>query len=578
MHSTEHSFESWDGTELFFRHWQPEVKSDKAIVLFHRGHEHSGRWQDVIEKLGMEDVNFFAWDARGHGRSPGERGYAESFGALVKDTDSFVSHISDTHNIPTENMIIFAHSVGSVLVSTWVHDYAPNIRGLVLGSPALRVRLYVPFAVPGLRLLQRFKKKSFISSYVKGNLLTHDPVKSHAYNTDPLITPQIAVNILLGLRDAATRLMADAGAITVPTLILSSGADFVVEQSAQRTFYNRLPHPRKEMQTFEGFRHDTFNELDSHKPIGKARLFISDLFDRPHKPENLIDADKSGYTKEEHETLAAPLPWWSPKKLMFGLTKLSLFTIGRISNGIKIGCDTGFDSGSTLDYVYENTARGLSPLGRFIDKLYLNSPGWVGIRQRKINLEKLLRKEIEDRMEAGEKVSIVDIATGHGRYVLDVIKDYDDQAVSALLRDYSDINIEAGRALATSMNLGNVTYAKGDAFDSESLGEIDTKPNIAIVSGLYELFSDNSMIQRSLAGVYDSLQPGGTLIYTNQPWHPQLEFIARVLTSHREGDAWVMRRRTQAEMDQLVQAAGFEKLSQEIDDEGIFTVSLARKP
>jgi len=54
-------------------------------------------------------------------------------------------------------------------------------------------------------------------------------------------------------------------------------------------------------------------------------------------------------------------------------------------------------------------------------------------------------------------------------------------------------------------------------------------------------------------------------------------FIARALTSHRAGAAWVMRRRSQAEMDQLVREAGFEKISQRIDPWGIFTVSLARR-
>ena len=38
-----------------------------------------------------------------------------------------------------------------------------------------------------------------------------------------------------------------------------------------------------------------------------------------------------------------------------------------------------------------------------------------------------------------------------------------------------------------------------------------------------------------------------------------------------------MRRRTQAEMDQLVEKAGFRKLEQRIDEWGIFTVSLARR-
>ena len=74
-----------------------------------------------------------------------------------------------------------------------------------------------------------------------------------------------------------------------------------------------------------------------------------------------------------------------------------------------------------------------------------------------------------------------------------------------------------------------------------------------------------------------AVEAGGYLIYTGQPWHPQLEMIARALTSHRQGEAWVMRRRTQAEIDQLVREAGFEKVGQRIDEWGIFTVSIARR-
>jgi hypothetical protein len=80
----------------------------------------------------------------------------------------------------------------------------------------------------------------------------------------------------------------------------------------------------------------------------------------------------------------------------------------------------------------------------------------------------------------------------------------------------------------------------------------------------------------SLRGVADAVEPDGHLIYTNQPWHPQLNFIANVLTN-REGKAWVMRCRTQAEMDDLVRAAGFTKIAQTSERQGIFTVSLARR-
>jgi hypothetical protein len=147
-----------------------------------------------------------------------------------------------------------------------------------------------------------------------------------------------------------------------------------------------------------------------------------------------------------------------------------------------------------------------------------------------------------------------------------------------LLRDYGDINVEAGRALILANGLdGSVQFVKGDAFDQDSLAAVEPKPTLGIVSGLYELFPDNGMVSGSLAGLAAAIPPGGYLIYTGQPWHPQLALIARALTSHREGRAWIMRRRVQAEMDQLVAAAGFRKIEQRIDEWGMFTVSVAER-
>jgi hypothetical protein len=145
-----------------------------------------------------------------------------------------------------------------------------------------------------------------------------------------------------------------------------------------------------------------------------------------------------------------------------------------------------------------------------------------------------------------------------------------------VLRDYSASNVREGQALIETMHLaGSVTFVEGDAFDEASVAAIAPPPTLTIVSGLYELFSENARVLASLRGLARAVAPGGMLVYTGQPWHPQLELIARTLTSHRDGAAWIMRRRTQAELDQLVAHAGFSKLEQWVDDWGIFTVSLA---
>ena len=133
-----------------------------------------------------------------------------------------------------------------------------------------------------------------------------------------------------------------------------------------------------------------------------------------------------------------------------------------------------------------------------------------------------------------------------------------------------------GRALIAERGLYTIAqFVRGDAFDRDDVARVAPTPTVAVVSGLYELFPDNAQVADSLAGIAAAVPPGGCLVYTGQPWHPQLELIARALTSHRQGQAWVMRRRTQAEMDQLVEAAGFRKIDQRIDAFGIFTVSLA---
>lgn len=575
----ESAFASHDGVELFYRFWPARSGTAKgAIVLLHRGHEHSGRVAHIVEELGLDDFAFYAWDARGHGRSPGERGHSPSFAHSVRDLDCFVRHISETGGFSMDRIAVVAQSVGAVLASTWVHDYAPHIRALVLASPAFDVKLYVPFAKEGIALWQKLKGTFFVNSYVKARFLTHDPERIASFETDPLITRPIASNILLELYEAADRVVADARAITVPTQLLISGSDFVVRHAPQHRFFENLGGTIKERHVLPGFYHDTLGERDRAKALEKVRTFIAARFAEPPVVADIQQAHLSGYTRDEADRLATPLSLFSLRGLYWAMTRASIRFGGLFSAGIKTGVRTGFDSGSTLDYVYEDEARGLGPGGRLIDRQFLDAIGWRGIRQRKIHLEELIGKALV-RLKAEDKpLRMLDIAAGHGRYVLDAVTASQEKPESIRLQDYSPINVEKGSALITERDLRDIaSFHRADAFDTEGLAAVDPKPTLAIVSGLYELFPDNALISASLAGLSRALEPGSLLIYTGQPWHPQLEMIARALTSHRGGEAWIMRRRTQQEMDQLVAAAGFRKIEQRIDKWGIFTVSLAER-
>lgn len=281
--------------------------------------------------------------------------------------------------------------------------------------------------------------------------------------------------------------------------------------------------------------------------------------------------------EKTYEELARPPKPSSWGGVYWGMVSSVMRTVGgRLSEGMRVGYQYGFDSGEMLDYVYRNEAHGVWGIGWLLDRIHLDTIGWRGIRQRKIHLQTLLREAIGRQQAPGKSIHIVDVAAGPGRYLLEVVQELGQDGLQVTLRDWDEAGLAQGRILAQVMGLNVVRYERGDAFDPNDLARVTPRPQIVIVSGLYELFPDNALISRSLGGIYALLDVGGLLIYTNQPTHPQLELIARCLPN-REGKPWVMRLRAQEEMDCLVAEAGFQREKTLIDRWGIFTVSVASK-
>lgn len=521
----ERHFLTSDNTELFYRHWPAQEASStpKVMVLFHRGHEHSGRLQHIVDELAMPDSAFYAWDARGHGLSPGQRGYSPSLARSMQDVDEFVRFAAADRQAGMTDVVVVAQSVGAILAATRAHDYAPDIRGLVLASPAFKVKLYVPFARQGLGLMYRLRGLFFVNSYVKGKYLTHDPERVASFNKDPLITRPIAVNILLDLYKTAERVVSDASAITLPVQLLVSGEDYVVHRQPQLDFYQSLRNSQKELHVLPGFYHDTLGEKERHLAFDKMRSFIDTLYARPVQRFDYSLEDRWSPGADTWRILSGGPAPYSLDDISYRSLRYGMKVLGTQSTGGRLGFETGFDSGSTLDYIYRNQPQCSSALGRLIDKHYLNSVSWKGIRQRKIHLQMLIQQAVARQ---GSAVRIVDIAAGHGRYVLDALQG--EAAVSEiLLRDYSELNVAKGQEMIASRGMaGRARFEQGDAFNCNELAALEPRRTLGSVSVLYELFPENGPVRDSLAGLAAAIEPGGILIYTGQPWHPQLKTIA----------------------------------------------------
>lgn len=576
----ESGFYTADQTRLFFRCWQPKMtRADgvkRAFVFLHRGHEHSGRIQTLVEQFNYHNDWAFAWDARGHGYSPGERGDAPSFEILANDFDLFIKHLQQTYQIELENIVIVANSVGAVIAATWVHDYAPRIRGIVMAAAAFDINLYVPFAKAGLRFAMRFKPDLFVTSYIRPSMLTHSKEQALAYDQDPLITKNISARVLLDLADTANRIVYDAAAINVPILMLVADKDYVVKQKPQKQFFERLSSKLKRYIVVKDSFHAIFYEQDVIQVINASRDFIDKCY-----AQALIDV-KQHHSADTESKSAAQYQALQNGRLgniftntFFGIQKLMLGFVGKLSKGMTIGLKHGFDSGASLDYVYGNQANGQLLIGKFIDRGYLDAVGWRGIRLRKLHLQQALG-ELINQHSSDKPLRILDIAAGSGRYALETVKRFQDKYIQLTLRDVLPHNLEQAKVLAEQIKLSTIIeYQCRDAFAEASYPDAELPYDIVIISGLYELFSENAVVLQSLQGIRKQLKPGGHIIYTAQPWHPQLVMIAKTLTNHL-GKPWLMRPRPQAEMDALIASIDCKKQHTLIGLEGIFTVSVAQ--
>ena len=558
-------FDTFDKNKIFYRKWNFE-KDKKTLIIIHRGHEHSERLNILTQDEKFLKYNIFAYDLRGHGytkikSSPNSMDY-------VRDLDSFVKHIKSEYQIKEEDIFIIANSIGGVILSAYVHDFAPNIAGMALLAPAFEIKLYIPFAKQLVTLLTKIKKDAKVMSYVKAKVLTHDGEEQNKYNSDKLINKEINAKLLIDLDDMGKRLVEDSMAIELPTIIFSAEKDYVVKNSAQKKFFLNLSSKKRKFIELENFYHGIIFEKERQKVYKILDDFIQDVF----KNQNTtLDVSPREFSRKEYERIALkeyPLN----EKIFYSIQKFSMKTFGFLSKGMSLGLKYGFDSGISLDYIYKNQANGKLLIGKFIDRFYLNQIGWAGVRERKKNLLALIEEKINNLGE--ENVKVLDVAGGTGNYLFDIKEKY--PGVQILINEFKKSNIEVGEEVIKKNNWENISFINYDCFDKETYKKINYTPNIVIISGVFELFEDNNMLESTISGVAEILDKNGVVIYTGQPWHPQLKQIALVLNSHKGNDkSWLMRRRSEKELDGLFEKYNLNKEKMLIDNNGIFTVSLA---
>ena len=258
-----------DGIELFWRSWQADSPTG-VIVLVHGLADHSGRFEEIGQFLASNGWTVYACDLRGHGLSSdghqAGRVHVDHFSEYANDVKALISLAKQSH--PGLPVIILGHSMGGLISLTYVLDNPEELDGAVLSSPALGAHPDVELpAILNLavRLLVRIKPRLLFSSDLDTSSISRDPDVVRAYIDDPLVSNKVSARWYVEITKAIEDIQGRAAELKIPTLLMQSGDDRLVDPQAAPRWAKDAPKDLLKLVIWDELFHEMFNEPEKEK-------------------------------------------------------------------------------------------------------------------------------------------------------------------------------------------------------------------------------------------------------------------------------------------------------------------------
>jgi alpha-beta hydrolase superfamily lysophospholipase len=249
----------------------PAAENRGCIVLMHGLGEHSGRYRHLAHFFNELGLSVRCYDHRGHGRSGGERGDVINGDPMLQDAQIVIEHFGARFS---SRPFLFGHSMGGLFAARFALAGETPLRGLILSSPALAVRLS-PLQRRLLQLMLALAPRLGVPNGLQPRYLSHDPAVVAAYQADPLVHGKISARLLRSMLGSIEFCQQHAATLTLPLLLQIAGEDHLVDAEGSRRFFAQLPAGRFTFKTYDGFYHEIFNEVDAALPLADLRTWLT---------------------------------------------------------------------------------------------------------------------------------------------------------------------------------------------------------------------------------------------------------------------------------------------------------------
>jgi alpha-beta hydrolase superfamily lysophospholipase len=269
-----HQVSAADGTMLYVTDYMlPAGQARGSVVLMHGLGEHSGRYRHLAGFFNECGLSVRTYDHRGHGRSQGKRGDVINGDPMLQDAEIIVDDFSARYSAPP---FLFGHSMGGLFAARFALARLSPLRGLILSSPALSLRLSA-FQAKMLKVLHKLAPSLGVPNGVSPSFLSHDAKIVAAYKADPLVHRRISARLLRSMLSSIAYCQSHANSLTIPTLMLVAGDDRLVDADGSRQFFAQTPPGLAEMHIYDGMYHEIFNELDAQRPLRDLKTWLEEV-------------------------------------------------------------------------------------------------------------------------------------------------------------------------------------------------------------------------------------------------------------------------------------------------------------
>lgn len=247
------SFRTQDGVSLYYKNWSSHDTAP-CILYLHGLESHLGWFSNLAEFLNKNGMNIYAFDRRGSGLNKTAPGNFSSH--IFSDVKSFIDIIKKEH--PDSPLFLIGLCLGGKVAVNFFSLYPNLFNGLILMSPSLKNRL--KFSLFDKLTILLAPRKSF-KVPIEDDMFTQNRKYLDYIGKDPARLRYVSGRFLLDVANMDRSIKHASRNIKLPTLLMLSGVDKIIDTDAVKRWFEKLPSGDKTIKVYKGYHHIlTFEE------------------------------------------------------------------------------------------------------------------------------------------------------------------------------------------------------------------------------------------------------------------------------------------------------------------------------